>query len=854
MNKSIAIQLGFNDLDKIKQGLKELGVEGEKVFQKLEQASKKPAAGTKSFENMRDRLDESSRAASQFLDSINKINNAFGKGRITDPYTKEILSGNEALKERNRLISLANDRAQASGILTANRSSIQERVNVTTGVIGRGTSDGRAADIEAYGQGLNQLKARYVPLYAEQMRYKQALADIRKANALGAISQDEEAAAITRTKAAFASQIKMMGLSKQSTQLNRMQLLTLQYTFNDVVASLSSGISPMTILMQQGGQVTQAFGGLSGTLKSLLNPTTLAIAGIAGLVGGLGVLAVSSEKVERGFLSMETVLAATGRTAALSRAELDQYVTQISNIPGTDRGDAEQGLQTLLKTRQVGVDMYQNLIDVAGDYASATGKDVPEALAELANGMKRPTDMANQLHDNFGLLSYEQYKQIAAAEKAGHAYEAQGIIINTLKENLHGLQKDGLTPIQESTDKLGNSWDNLKKSFSESKLGEDVVNAAARVLEYAQTALNYFSLARNFLSQDKAGAMSSLVSLYSNNNSQSSTAPLAAQPSTQLTVPSKLEQPKKSATQGQDYSSKSFLERLREEEEAQKRTEAENKRIAETRDRATESIENQIKALHDENDGMDMSDRDRAIHNELIKAENTARQAEIDLTKTQRDALEAESAALYDKKEANAEVKKEQDRQKREYEQAVQHTTDKISDAFVDALDGSKTAWESFRDFSLNIIKEIAANAVIRPLIQPVVESALQSTKSLSLSSLMASVFHSGGEVGGSSAMRSISPLAFAGAPRYHSGILNLGLKSDERPAILQTGETVLPRGTKIGAGVNPKFEFNVKVDGTAASDPKVAAQSGAAFATAAKAQLIALLQEQQRAGGVLYR
>jgi uncharacterized membrane protein YjfL (UPF0719 family) len=52
--------------------------------------------------------------------------------------------------------------------------------------------------------------------------------------------------------------------------LTRMESLALTYTFNDVVASLSSGISPMTIVMQQGGQVTQAFGGLRQTLEKLL--------------------------------------------------------------------------------------------------------------------------------------------------------------------------------------------------------------------------------------------------------------------------------------------------------------------------------------------------------------------------------------------------------------------------------------------------------------------------------------------------------------------------------------------------------------------------------------------------------
>lgn len=57
-------------------------------------------------------------------------------------------------------------------------------------------------------------------------------------------------------------------------------------------------------------------------------------------------------------------------------------------------------------------------------------------------------------------------------------------------------------------------------------------------------------------------------------------------------------------------------------------------------------------------------------------------------------------------------------------------------------------------------------------------------------------VFHSGGIVGSSSGgvSRSISAMAWRGAPRHHSGAI-VGLANDERAAILQTGEEVLSRG-----------------------------------------------------------
>jgi len=70
----------------------------------------------------------------------------------------------------------------------------------------------------------------------------------------------------------------------------------------------------------------------------------------------------------------------------------------------------------------------------------------------------------------------------------------------------------------------------------------------------------------------------------------------------------------------------------------------------------------------------------------------------------------------------------------------------------------------------------------------------------LRTSTAMASYAHGGGVVGQISARRQVPALAFAGAPRLHSGFA-----SDEFPAILQRGETVIPRG-----GAMPGVVINI--------------------------------------------
>jgi GH24 family phage-related lysozyme (muramidase) len=63
-------------------------------------------------------------------------------------------------------------------------------------------------------------------------------------------------------------------------------------------------------------------------------------------------------------------------------------------------------------------------------------------------------------------------------------------------------------------------------------------------------------------------------------------------------------------------------------------------------------------------------------------------------------------------------------------------------------------------------------------------------------------ILHSGGVAGsdGYGHGRSVSPSTFSDAKRYHTGGI-AGLQPGEVPAILQRGELVLPRGSKIGSG-----------------------------------------------------
>ena len=177
----------------------------------------------------------------------------------------------------------------------------------------------RAADIEAYGRELDNLRARFDPLFAIQMRYEQQVREIDQAHRLGAIGADVHADALQRAQAAHALSVSAMqtggAVAARSTALATHEVQNLSFQLNDMVMMLASGQSPFVVMMQQGSQVSQIFGSrgvgsiipaIGAGLASLINPTTLLLGGLTAVgYGGYAAFRMIVPEVE----SLDDVLA-----------------------------------------------------------------------------------------------------------------------------------------------------------------------------------------------------------------------------------------------------------------------------------------------------------------------------------------------------------------------------------------------------------------------------------------------------------------------------------------------------------------------------------------------------------------
>jgi lambda family phage tail tape measure protein len=125
-------------------------------------------------------------------------------------------------------------------------------------------------------------------------------------------------------------------------------------------------------------------------------------------------------------------------------------------------------------------------------------------------------------------------------------------------------------------------------------------------------------------------------------------------------------------------------------------------------------------------------------------------------------------------------------------------------DAIVDFVTSGGKSLKSLGDMANSIVADITRMAVQKSITGPLFNMLGSSMGGGGfLDSIFSSIFHEGGEVGGSAPQRRMPAYVFANAPRYHTGGV-AGLKPGEIPAILERGEVVLPKdGTRMGSPVN---------------------------------------------------
>jgi lambda family phage tail tape measure protein len=203
----------------------------------------------------------------------------------------------------------------------------------------------------------------------------------------------------------------------------------------DIVTSLQGGQSPLTVLLQQGGQLKDMFGGigpaaraLGGYVLGLVNPFTLATAAAVGL--GVAYYKGSEEAT-----AYSKALILTGNAAGTSADQLASLANQVSSTVGTT-GAAAEVLAQLAGNGKIAGEAFGAVATAALEMESATGKAIEETIAEFAKIGKDPVAAAKELNDQYNFLTTAVYSQIVALKEQGDTIGAAKLLTDTYADTI----------------------------------------------------------------------------------------------------------------------------------------------------------------------------------------------------------------------------------------------------------------------------------------------------------------------------------------------------------------------------------------------------------------------------------
>lgn len=236
-------------------------------------------------------------------------------------------------------------------------------------------------------------------------------------------------AAIAKRKALeeTAPALDKIGISAKQTAA-ALQGVPAQFT--DIITSLQGGQAPLTVLLQQGGQLKDMFGGigpaakaLGGYIGSLINPFTLA----AGAVALLGAAFYSATSRTQEF---NKALINTGDYVGKSAGELNELSKAIASSIGT-QGQAADALTALAGSGKIAGESLRTVGEAVVAQNKAMGTSIEEAVGQFVKLAEEPTKASAKLNESLHYLTQTTYDRIRALEDQGRKEEAAALAQDT---------------------------------------------------------------------------------------------------------------------------------------------------------------------------------------------------------------------------------------------------------------------------------------------------------------------------------------------------------------------------------------------------------------------------------------
>lgn len=394
-----------------------------------------------------------------------------GIGRLDTGITQSNAQLGQLNTQMSHLVSTFSTFSQGQSAINAQLSRIAanmsraadetQNLDQSTSRAGRGAREA-ASDLDAERAGLARLLGQINPTVAALDRLDDMQQRLTRYKNLRLVDAETVAEYTERLKAMrnalgdAEGGMNRAGMSAKALSAN-MRMLPAQIT--DIVVGLSSGQAPLTVLLQQGGQLKDMFGGIGpaaravgGYIAGLVNPYTIAAAAAGALA-----LAFYQGSVESSRLT--NALVKNGNAAGTTAGQLSVYAQQV----GAGNATVAQAASALTQLAGAGNQLtilYPKIAAAAISWSKVTDQSVEDVVESFNDLAKNPVDAVKKLDDQLNFLTASQYANIQSLQEQGRTMDAARLATEAYANALASRS----TEMEQNLGVVEKAWNGLKSA------------------------------------------------------------------------------------------------------------------------------------------------------------------------------------------------------------------------------------------------------------------------------------------------------------------------------------------------------------------------------------------------------
>lgn len=278
--------------------------------------------------------------------------------------------------------------------------------------------------------------------------------------------------------------------------------------FTDIFVSLQGGQRPLNVLLQQGGQLKDMFGGIrpmlvnvGGAVLRMINPLTIAAAAVVAL-------AIAWKQGSDEGVAYSKAIAQTGNYAGVTSSQLQTMAKEMSTQVNVTQHAAAQAVAAVTASGQFVGSQIATVSQAAIQMQQMTGQAIDKTIDTFAGLAGEPTKAIEKLNESQHFLTLEVYEQVRALEEQGRTQEAASLAMGSYASAVDQRAKE----VQASLGYLERAWaatGRAAKHAWDIMMGIGRPKTGDEMLGQLQVAANKAAIALDALKKNGPGATGS---------------------------------------------------------------------------------------------------------------------------------------------------------------------------------------------------------------------------------------------------------------------------------------------------------------------------------------------------------